>query len=59
VQFVPVSHSIPESSALLIETPAGRIFHSGDFKIDTAPGVGEPFDADLMSAIGAEGGSRR
>jgi ribonuclease J len=55
VQFVPVSHSIPESSALLIETPAGRIFHSGDFKIDTAPGVGEPFDADLMSAIGAEG----
>ncbi len=55
VQFVPVSHSIPESSALLIETPAGRVFHSGDFKIDTDPGVGEPFDADLMSAIGAEG----
>ncbi|MFA5538810.1 MAG: ribonuclease J [Gemmobacter sp.] len=55
VQFVPVSHSIPETSALLIETPAGRIFHSADFKIDTAPGVGEPFDAAMMEEIGREG----
>jgi mRNA degradation ribonuclease J1/J2 len=40
VQFVPVSHSIPESSALVIDTPAGRIFHSADFKIDHTPGGG-------------------
>ncbi|MBE1284835.1 MAG: MBL fold metallo-hydrolase [Rhodobacteraceae bacterium] len=53
--FVPISHSIPESSALLIETPGGRILHSGDFKIDTDPGVGEPFDADLFETIGKSG----
>ena len=55
VQFVPVSHSIPESAALLIETPAGRILHSGDFKLDPNPGVGEPWDPDTFAAIGAEG----
>ncbi len=37
VGFVPVSHSIPESSSLLIETPAGRILHSADFKTDVTP----------------------
>ncbi len=47
VAFVPISHSIPESSGLVIDTPAGRIAHTGDFKIDTDPGVGEPFDEAL------------
>jgi len=55
VQFVPVSHSLPEASALLIETPAGRILHTGDFKLDMAPGVGEPFDEDMFKAIGKQG----
>lgn len=55
VQFVPISHSIPESAALLIDTPAGRILHSGDFKLDLTPGVGEPWDPDAFAAIGAEG----
>ena len=55
VGFVPISHSIPESSALVIETPAGRILHTGDFKIDTDPGVGEPFDAGLFESLGNEG----
>ena len=55
VQFVPVSHSIPESAALLIDTPAGRILHSGDFKLDPTPGVGEPWDPEVFAAIGAEG----
>ncbi|MCF6445316.1 ribonuclease J [Nereida sp. MMG025] len=53
VGFVPISHSIPESSGLVIDTPAGRIVHTGDFKIDTNPGVGEPFDAELWSSFGA------
>jgi ribonuclease J len=44
VAFVPISHSIPESAGLVIDTPAGRIAHSGDFKIDLEPGVGEAFD---------------
>ena len=54
VQFVPVSHSIPESSALVIDTPAGRIFHSGDFKIDHDPVVGEAWDDARMAQIVAE-----
>ncbi len=54
VQYVPVSHSIPESAALIIDTPAGRIVHSGDFKIDRSPVVGEPWDDALWAAVAAE-----
>ncbi|MCF8486283.1 MAG: ribonuclease J [Rhodobacteraceae bacterium] len=54
VQFVPVSHSIPESSALIIDTPAGRVFHTADFKIDPDPVVGEPWDDAAIAAIAAE-----
>jgi ribonuclease J len=54
VQFVPVSHSIPESAALIIDTPAGRIIHSGDFKRDATPIVGEGWDDSLMQQIAAE-----
>ena len=54
VQFVPVSHSIPESSALVIDTPAGRIFHSADFKIDHNPVVGEAWDDARFAGIVAE-----
>ncbi len=55
VGFAPISHSIPEASALVIDTPAGRIFHSGDFKIDPDPQVGEAFDPELMKEIGKDG----
>jgi ribonuclease J len=54
VQFVPVAHSIPESAALIIDTPAGRIIHSGDFKRDATPIVGEGWDDAVMEAIAAE-----
>ncbi|MBV7409468.1 ribonuclease J [Maritimibacter sp. DP1N21-5] len=47
VSFVPISHSIPESAGLVIDTPAGRVAHTGDFKIDPEPGVGEAFDEEL------------
>ena len=55
VGFVPISHSIPESSGLVIDCPAGRIVHTGDFKIDATPGVGEPFDMDMWREIGDSG----
>ncbi|PZX17621.1 ribonuclease J [Palleronia aestuarii] len=55
VGFLPVSHSIPESSSLVIETKAGRIIHTGDFKIDVAPGVGEPFDRALWTEAAKPG----
>ncbi len=54
VGFVPVSHSVPESSALVIDTPAGRMFHTADFKIDPQPVVGEAWNDDLMRSIAAE-----
>jgi ribonuclease J len=54
VQFVPLAHSIPESSALIIDSPAGRIVHSGDFKIDRSPVVGEPWDDAMWEALAAE-----
>lgn len=55
VGFQPISHSIPESSALIIDTPAGRIVHSGDFKVDLTPGVGEPFDPAAFEEIAKDG----
>jgi ribonuclease J len=54
VQFVPVSHSIPESAALVIDSPAGRVVHSGDFKIDQTPIVGEGWDDARFTEIAAE-----
>jgi ribonuclease J len=54
VQFQPVSHSIPESAALVIDCPGGRIVHSGDFKLDPDPRVGEPWDPAAFAAIAAE-----
>ena len=54
VQFVPVSHSIPESAALVIDTPLGRIVHSGDFKLDANPGVGEGWEDARFEEIAAE-----
>ncbi|PWG16609.1 ribonuclease J [Salibaculum griseiflavum] len=55
VGFVPISHSIPESSGLVIDTPAGRVVHTGDFKIDETPGVGEPFDRTLWAQVAEPG----
>ncbi|VDC31689.1 ribonuclease J [Pseudogemmobacter humi] len=54
VQFVPLSHSIPESAALIIDTPGGRIVHSGDFKLDRDPVVGEAWDDALWQQIAEE-----
>lgn len=55
VSFLPVSHSIPESSGLVIDTPSGRIVHTGDFKLDGAPLVGEPFDPRLWQSVAKDG----
>ena len=55
VSFVNISHSIPEASGLIIETPSARIFHSGDFKIDNSPIIGNPFNSSLLNEIGKKG----
>ena len=55
LEFVPVSHSLPEPNALVIRTPAGTVVHSGDWKIDPDPGVGIPIDLARFAEIGREG----
>ena len=55
VGFLPMSHSIPESAALIIDSPAGRVIHSGDFKLDETPLVGEPFDPALWGDVSKDG----
>lgn len=55
VGFVPISHSIPESSGLVIDTPKGRLVHTGDFKIDHTPVVGEPFDEAIWQDLASPG----
>jgi ribonuclease J len=53
--YVPLAHSIPEGNALLIETPYGRVFHTGDWKIDETPVMGVPSTAEELTAIGDKG----
>ncbi|WP_347303748.1 ribonuclease J [Croceibacterium sp. TMG7-5b_MA50] len=55
VDWVPMAHSIAESHALLIETPFGRVFHSGDWKLDPEPLIGDPATPDELMGIGDEG----
>ncbi|WP_170607977.1 ribonuclease J [Ruegeria arenilitoris] len=55
IGFLPVSHSIPESAGLVIDTPAGRVVHSGDFKLDSKPVVGEPFEETLWAEVAKPG----
>ena len=55
VSYLPVPHSIPESSALVIDTPKGRLIHSGDFKLDENPVVGEAFDHEMWQKVCSPG----
>jgi len=55
VEYVALSHSIPEPNALAIRTPLGTIVHTGDWKMDAQPGVGRAIDLKRLEEIGAEG----
>ena len=55
VGVLPISHSIPESGALVIDSPAGRVIHTGDFKLDETPVVGEAFDPALWASVAKSG----
>ena len=50
-----LSHSIPEGNGLLIETPFGSVFHTGDWKIDDTPVLGEAPSTEVLTRIGDEG----
>jgi ribonuclease J len=55
LDFVPVSHSIPESNAVAIRTKAGLVLHTGDWKIDPNPVAGNVTEAAAFQALGDEG----
>jgi ribonuclease J len=55
IEFVNVAHSIPESNSLIIRTPLGAVLHTGDWKLDPTPVIGEPTDEAKLKALGVEG----
>ncbi|MEM9840513.1 MAG: ribonuclease J [Pseudomonadota bacterium] len=55
LEYVTLTHSIPEPNAVAIRTPLGNILHTGDFKIDPQPVIGAKTDHSRLEEIGAEG----
>ena len=55
ITYLPLAHSIAEGNALLIETPHGRIFHTGDWKLDEDPIIGVPTTEEELTEIGDDG----
>ncbi len=54
-RYAAMAHSIPEGNGLIIETPFGRIFHTGDWKLDETPQMGTPSTPEQMQALGDSG----
>ncbi|MEL7540646.1 MAG: ribonuclease J [Pseudomonadota bacterium] len=55
IRYITLTHSIPEPNALAIDTPLGTILHTGDWKIDPAPQLGEQTDIESLTALGDDG----
>ncbi|HEX6184732.1 MAG TPA: ribonuclease J [Pyrinomonadaceae bacterium] len=55
VEFIRVSHSLIDCFALAIKTPVGTIIHTGDYKVDETPVIGEPIDLRTLRRYGQEG----
>ena len=55
IRYVPLAHSIAEGNALVIDTPYGRVFHTGDWKLDDEPIIGVPATADELTELGDSG----
>jgi len=55
IQYVPISHSVPDSASILLDCDVGKIFFTGDFKFDQTPIQGEPPDLDRLREIGNSG----
>jgi ribonuclease J len=55
IRSIRLTHSVPEAVALAIETPAGTVLHTGDFKLDPSPLIGNPTDLEAIHALGNAG----
>jgi ribonuclease J len=55
VEFIHASHSLVDCFSLAINTPVGTLIHTGDYKIDDTPVIGEPYDLKSLSRVGDEG----
>ncbi len=55
LRFIRLAHSIPEAQALVIDTPAGTVLHTGDWKLDPTPLIGPPTDEAALAALGEKG----
>lgn len=55
LQFIRVTHSVPEPQSIAIRTPYGTVLHTGDWKLDPDPLVGEPTDEAAFAELGREG----
>src|SRR6201994_1697078 len=55
LRFIRLAHSIPEAQALVIETPAGTVLHTGDWKLDASPLLGPPTDEAALAELGEKG----
>lgn len=53
--LIPVSHSVPDASAIAFDTPEGIVLHSGDFKLDPTPIDGKPTDLPAFASLGSRG----
>jgi len=55
IDLITLTHSIPEPNALAIRTSLGTVLHTGDWKIDPSPQIGDPVDEDALRKLGKEG----
>jgi ribonuclease J len=55
IEFIRVSHSLIDCFALAIKTPVGTLIHTGDYKVDETPVIGEPIDLRTLRSYGQEG----
>jgi ribonuclease J len=55
IELVSVAHSIPESNSLILRTPYGNVLHTGDWKLDPTPVIGQGTDIEKLKRLGEEG----
>ena len=54
IELITLTHSIPEPNALVIRTPAGKVLHTGDWKLDDDPLIGDDYDRERLQALAGE-----